>query len=171
IINYKLQIRNFSLFLSFLLLLLFLPSRVQAVSTIDFSSTKDFFKEIKVGDSISGDISSSNIPNPYKAGGFLVGYRLEIPTSVDAGEVELKVQSCAFKLLFVCMGDAFDETIYVYNKDFVPVGGKEEEFRYKDSVDLADIEIKDRILYFLVGSEDASETGQFILSANLQISE
>ncbi|MBI2611480.1 hypothetical protein HYW54_01900 [Candidatus Gottesmanbacteria bacterium] len=146
---------------AFFLLTLLLPTHSLAATTIDFSGTKDFFEELKVGESKEGDLGNKNLPNPYADAGYIKGYKIQLEKSIDPKKLELKVQSCALKLPFICVGDAFDEVIYVLNSKFQPVEG---EYRYKENVDFSKFKMPDdRVLYLLVGSEKTSTSGQYTL--------
>jgi len=161
----KFSIRRFLHLLLFLLLVLLLPSRVEASSRIDFSEAKEFFKELKVGEIADGDLSNG-FPNPYEEGGMVMGYKLALGKEVDQSAMKLTVQSCAFRMSVLCLGSSFAEKIYVYDGKFNTIG---DEFKFKNSIDMEKIKLpEDRTLYLLVGTDNASATGQFLISASLK---
>ncbi len=161
IFSFQFSIISFLLFT----LALILPTPSLAVSTIDFSSAKDFFKEIKVGEKINGDLGNGSIPNPYEGKGQLLGYKFRLPSDIDPQKVDFKLQSCSLLLVSFCLGSSFSENIYVLDSAYKPIG---EEFKEKGNLDWNKIKLPDdRTIFLLVGSDDASGTGQFVLSANL----
>lgn len=141
------------------------PSPTHAVTRIDFSEALDFFEDITVGDTMEGDLDKG-FPNPYEGAGMVVGYKLMIPSDIDTSRLQLKVQSCAFRFAFLCLGTSNSFKIYVYNGKFETIG---EEFTFKSEINMEKIKIpQDRTLYLLVGNDTASETGQFLISTNLK---
>lgn len=161
----KFKVQSF-IFLVLALASLVFPAVSFATTTIDFSSAKDFFKEIKVGDTVSGDLEKGSIPNPYEGGGQLVGYKFTLPYDVDPKNVDVKAQSCSFLFVTLCFGQSFAERMYVMDSHYKPIG---DGFKHKNSLDWGKFDLpSDRTVYLLVGSDDATGTGQFLLWANLK---
>lgn len=149
-----------------LLTVLLRPQGASAASKIDFSQNTKFFKELKVGERISGSLQGDAIPNPYTEEGNLAGFRLEIPGNTDPKNLQVQVRSCGFQFGFICIGEGFKETIYVFSPEFEPIG---KDFKHGKDLELVDLkESKNRTLYLLVGSETATGTGNFVISFSLK---
>lgn len=133
---------------------------------VDYSDTKDFFKSIRVGENLEDDLSDNSLSNPFADSGNVKGYKFELDKSVDIKKLDLRVQSCAVKISFLCAGDSFDEVVYVLDSKFQPVVG---EFKQKEVIDFSKFTFPENgTLYLLIGSEKASKTGQYIVSSSLK---